>query len=154
MLQYLQMLKKEIIIAIIIGLVISLIIGGGIFRAKQALNHIHSQQTPSPSSSASTSANLAQDSSKPKLFLKITSPHDNYLSKEDQLTLTGETLPNTYITIVTDKSEYLIVPNKVGQFSQSIQLIKGANLIKVTVYTKTGQHQTKTLTVVYTTAEI
>ena len=148
------MLKKEVTIAVIIGLIISLIIGGGIYRAKQAFNQRQTQtQSPTPFTSES-GATLSQGKQSQNLFLNITSPKDNFVTQEDTLTLNGETLPNTYIAIITDKSDYLIVPNKVGQFSQQIKLIKGANLIKVTVYTKTGQRQTESLNVVYTNAEI
>ncbi len=148
------MIKKEIIVAVIIGLFISLLIGGGIYRAKQVFNQHQTKTKSSPNPSTTTEVNLAQDKQNHQLFLKITSPQNNSVSKKNTITLTGETLPNTYIAIVTDKSEYLIVPNKIGQFSQQIKLIKGANLIKITVYTKTGEHQSQTLNLVYTDAKI
>jgi hypothetical protein len=66
----------------------------------------------------------------------------------------GKTLPKTYIAITGEKGEYLIVPNELGSFSQEIVLTKGANLITITVYLENGQKVEKSLSVVYTTAEI
>ena len=148
------MIKKEIVTAIAIGLLISALIAGGILRAKSVLKqHQANQPSPSPQSEATTTAQV-QDKNPSQLFLKIDSPQNNAVVKENKVTLTGETLPHTYIAIITDSSEYLIVPNEVGQFSQQIKLIKGANLIKVTVYTKDGNKVEKTLNLVYTGAEI
>ena len=149
------MIKKEIITAIAIGLLISAIIAGGILRAKSVIKQHQTNQPPSsPQSEATTTAQVKNNKDSSQLFLKINSPKNNTVVKENQVTLTGETLPHTYIAIITDSSEYLIVPNKIGQFSQQIKLIKGANLIKVTAYTKNGNKVEKTINLVYTEAEI
>jgi predicted LPLAT superfamily acyltransferase len=70
------------------------------------------------------------------------------------LTVSGKTLPKTYIAITGEKSEYLIVPSDVGSFSQSVALVKGANTLRVVVYQEDGTHVEQTLTAVYTTAEL
>ena len=149
-----HMIKKEITVAIVIGLVISAIIAGGILRAKSVLQNHQNQSTNPSQPQSSSNPNLAQDKQTQKLFLKLTSPKNNSVVDQASVDLSGETLPHTYIAIITDKSEYLIVPNDLGQFSQKIKLIKGANLIKVTVYTKTGEKVEKTLNLVYTNAKI
>jgi len=73
---------------------------------------------------------------------------------EPQLTLTGKTLPGTYIAILGEKGEYLIVPSDIGNFSQDVVLVKGANAIKVSIYQNDGKKIEKTLNVVYTTAQL
>lgn len=141
-------IKKEATVAVVIGLVLALIVTGGVLRARHALQNI---SIPS----------LKQDKVKPsnqstksdELFLELTTP-DNSVSQTADLTLTGKTLPGTYIAILGEKAEYLIVPNDVGSFSQSISLIKGANTIKISVYQADGVKIEKTVSAVYTTAEI
>lgn len=144
------MVKKEITIAIVIGLIIGLIITGGVLRARSAIKNISSPD----SKSRRTTSLTDNDKSKNQLSLSISEPEDNSIVQEATITLTGQTIPDTYVAIVAEKSEHLIVPNDVGQFTQDIDLIKGANTIKITVYTNNGDKTEKILNIVYTTAEI
>lgn len=142
--------KKEISVAIIIGLIIGGIIIGGMYRAKTALD-AHSRSlapsaTPTPSSTDS-----ATNSALP---LTIHTPLDNSVSDKSKVELTGTTQSQTYITILTETNEYIIVPDEIGNFSQEITLVKGANTVVVTVYTKTGEKVESTLNLVYTTAQL
>ncbi|KKU25305.1 MAG: hypothetical protein UX37_C0027G0009 [Microgenomates group bacterium GW2011_GWA2_46_16] len=141
--------KKEISLAIFIGLFIALLVTGGIMRAQRALKSldlpsIRDTLLPNPTPKITNPTTL---------FLEITSP-DNSVTKVASLTLTGKTLQGTYIAILGEKSEYLIIPNELGSFSQEVTLVKGANNIKITVYEQNGNKIEKTVNAVYTTAEI
>ena len=139
--------KKEVTVAVVIGLVLALVVTGGIIRAQRAISLLSKSNKPISQTTTPTT---------PKsngLFLDITTP-DNSVSKDPKLTLTGKTLPGTYIAILGEKGEYLIVPSDVGSFSQDITLVKGANTIKITVYQNDGSKIDKTMSAVYTTAEI
>lgn len=142
--------KKEISVAIFIGLIICALIIGGIYRAKTALDTHRTRTSPRPSATTQITTNGAEDA----FPLTITSPADNSVVDTAQIELTGTTLPNTYITILTEKNEYIIVPSELGDFSQTITLVKGANTIGVTVYTPTGDKTEAKLSVVYTTVEL
>lgn len=146
------MQKKEAAIAIFIGLIIGLVITGGILRARKALEKTEAKDNSN--SPASQKPDSLETQTSQKLFLNITNPTDNSISDTDIISLNGQTLPDTYVAIIAEKSEHLIVPNEVGQFSQDIDLVSGANIIKVTVYTDSGEKIEKVLNVVYTTAEI
>jgi hypothetical protein len=140
--------KKEATIAVVIGLILALLVIGGILRAQNALKNIKL-----PTKESFLPAKSPREETANELFLDITTP-DNSVVTEPKLTLTGKTLPSTYIAILGEKGEYLIVPSDLGAFSQEIVLIKGANAIKVTVYQKDGKKVEKTLNAVYTTAEL
>jgi hypothetical protein len=140
--------KKEATVAVVIGLILALLVMGGVLRAQSALKNI---KLPTKDSFLSTKP--TKDDKSTELFLEITSP-DNSVNSEAAMTLTGKTLPSTYIAILGEKGEYLIVPNELGVFSQEIVLIKGANTIKVTVYQKDGKKVESTVSAVYTTAEL
>ena len=138
--------KKEATVAVIIGLMLALIITGGIVRARHALKNV---KLPTRESLTGK----RPPSTPTQLFLELTTP-DNSVTSESKLSLTGKTLPNTYIAILGESGEYLIVPNDLGSFSQEITLVKGANTIKINVYQPDGEKVEKTLNAVYTTAEI
>ena len=141
--------KKEISIAIFIGLFIALLVTGGIMRARRALKSLDLASFKN----TLVASPLPEKTNPTTLFLEITTP-DNSVNEIPSLTLAGKTLPGTYIAILGEKGEYLIIPNELGSFSQSITLIKGANTIKITVYEQNGNKIEKTVSAVYTTAEI
>lgn len=142
-------IKKEATVAVIIGLIIALIVTGGVLRARTALESIKLPTRQSLKNSFSS----AEQVKKTELFLELTTP-DNSVVSEAKLTLTGKTLPGTYIAILGEKAEYLIVPNDLGSFSQEIALVKGANTIKVSIYQNDGRKIEQTVNAVYTTAQL
>lgn len=145
------MIKKEATIAIFIGLIIGLIITGGILRARTALQK--GIQEIKQDDDVTSNTPKSPDTNTTSL-LNIITPADNSVVSEATITLNGTAQLDTYIAIIAEKSEHLIVPNEVGAFSQEIKLIKGANTIKITVYKENGDKVEKTLNIVYTTAEI
>ncbi|MFZ2199253.1 MAG: hypothetical protein WAV40_00490 [Microgenomates group bacterium] len=142
--------KKEATIAVIIGLIIALIVTGGVLRARHALSQI---KMPTKESFTQSGNPSKKDVKPNELFLELATP-DNSVANVATFTIAGKTLPGTYIAILGEKGEYLIIPNDIGSFSQEIALIKGANTILITVYQNDGKKVEKTLNAVYTTAQL
>lgn len=143
--------RKEITLAIIIGLIIALVIAGGIYRAKTALQNFKPSDLANKfQSKVSNNPELSEDD---KLFIELNSP-DNTVVTESNFKVSGKTLPSTYIAITTEQNDYLIVPNELGSFAQEVALIKGANILNVTVFKSSGEKVEKSLSVVYTTAQL
>ena len=142
--------RKEVTVAVIIGLALGLLAVGGVIRARQAFDDIRKSNTNNSSTNetANTPVNVPTG-----LYLTIETPDDS-VSKSPTLTVNGKTLPHTYIAINGEKSEYLIVPDDLGSFSQDVTLVKGANTITITVYQDDGTKVQKTMNAVYTNAEI
>lgn len=141
--------KKEITVAIVIGLIISAIVIGGILRARRAISNLKldipkSSSTPYPSASVNPETGL---------FVVIDSP-DNQVLTEPKLTLSGKTVSKAYIVINGEAGDYIIVASDTGKFSQEINLSKGANTIKITVYEENGNNTSTTINAVYSTSEI
>lgn len=143
--------RKEVTLAIIIGLIIALIIAGGIYRAKTAIQNFDPQSLI-PKKQSKDGANQDQKTEQ-KLFVELDTA-DNSVTDKATFTISGKTLPKTYIAITTESNDYLIVPNDVGSFSQEVNLIKGANRLTITVYTQDGVKVEDALSVVYTTAAL
>lgn len=143
--------RKEVTLAIIIGLIIALIIAGGIYRAKTAIQNFDPQSLlPQKQSKDGESQDQKTEQ---KLFVELDTA-DNSVTDKATFTISGKTLPKTYIAITTESNDYLIVPNDVGSFSQEVNLIKGANRLTITVYTQDGVKVEDALSVVYTTAAL
>lgn len=143
--------RKEVTLAVIIGLILALIIAGGVYRAKTALE----QFDPSsllPQKSRSDATNPGENEAN-KLFVELDTP-DNSVTDKASFIVSGTTLPSTYIAITTESNDYLIVPSDTGKFSQEVTLIKGANTLTVTVFTSTGEKVEDSLSVVYTSATL
>jgi len=96
--------------------------------------------TPSPQPSA--------------LSLAITSPEDESIVREQKITLKGNTEKNAIVSVVFEEGEMLGEADSEGNFSFEIPLIKGANEITLTASNLEGKETSKTITVVYTTAEV
>lgn len=139
--------RKEVTLAIIMGLFLALVIAGGIYRAKTAIQNFD-PTTLLPNNAKTT--DKSDEKSPQTLFLELDTP-DNSVTDKDKLTLSGKTLPGTYIAITTEANDYLIVPSDTGIFSQEVTLIRGANLLTVTVFTSLGEKVTQSRSVVYTT---
>ena len=139
-------MKKEVLLAIIIGFAIGLIITFGIYTAKKALNQYPNatQATPTPTPVSTT----------PSHTLTITQPETETVHDQDTLTLTGTTSPDSIVTIFTEEDETIVSADSTGKFSAPIKLIGGANDITVTAITSDGLTATAELTLVYSTVTI
>lgn len=143
--------RKEITLAVIIGLILALIIAGGIYRAKTAIEQFDPKSLL-PTKVEDIDSNPDQKEAN-KLFVELDSP-DNAVTDTPDYVISGKTLPDTYIAITTEGTDHLIVPSDTGVFSQKVTLIKGANNLTVTVFTSSGDKVEATLSVVYTTAAL
>lgn len=142
-------IKKEVTVAVVIGLLLAAVVTGGILRARHALQSLKFPGRDNLQSLITTHP----DQKGPELFLELETP-DNSVTDTPKLVLSGKTLPTAYIAILGEKNEYLIVPTDLGNFSQEITLIKGANTIQINIYQPDGKKLEKTVNAVYTTAQI
>lgn len=142
-------MKKEVLIAIIIGFALGLVITFGVWTANKALKQAAPKQeaneqveeTPTPTP-------------KPALSLFISSPEDNSLTNKEEIKIEGKTNPQSIIVILGPEEEQIIEADESGNFATKTTLVGGSNEIEVLSYDGTGNEASQTLTVVYSTAEI
>lgn len=144
-------IKKEVTVAVIIGLLIGALVVGGILRARSAINQL--KNTSDTGSLPSSVQTPVSENNNGELFLSLITV-DNQVVHTPSITVTGKTLPATYVVVNSEKGDYIIVPNELGTFSQDVNLVKGANTILVTVYEENGNKEEQSLTIIYTSAEI
>lgn len=161
------LMKKEVVLAITIGFGLGLIITYGVWLANKSLKDLPKSSleqlsptpaqtpetttptTPTPSTNTSTSPKPANNS-----LVKITSPEDEWLADKDSTTVKGTAPANSTVTITYEDSETIVVADASGNFSATIPLSGGYNLITATAFDTLGNSSSATITVTYTTSKI
>lgn len=140
-------MRKEVLIAIIIGFGLGLVITFGIWTANKALREA------APTITVPTEE-VEEPTPAPTLELIITSPEENTISEEEIIEVAGQTIPNAIIAIIYPDGEKILEADEDGSFSTEISLIGGDNQIKISAFNEEGDEVSKTLTIVYSTATI
>jgi hypothetical protein len=146
-------MKKEILIAIIIGFILGLIITFGIWTANKSLqennNTSLTQENENQPIVSETSPNNEE-----KVSLTITSPENNSLLDQEDIEITGQTSPLANLVILFEDGEEIIQADQQGEFKTEITLNGGANEITITAFDQDGNEASKVLNLVYSTAQI
>lgn len=143
-------MKKEILIAIIIGFILGLIITFGIWTANKSLKNGNQnkqetgQVTPTPTPSLNEEG----------ISLQITSPTNNDIISQEDITIEGQTKPQAIVAIIYQEGDQLIQADNQGNFSAEITLTGGANEIKISAYDDQNNSIEKSLDIIYSTAKI
>lgn len=141
-------MKKEVIIAIIIGVAIGLVVTYGIHTAKSALNHPLENPQPSPSSANPS----VQETNEHQL--QLGSPQDYAIVPDDKLNVSGTTTPHSLIAIIGSADQNTALADAQGNFVASLSLQPGANLITVVSYAQSGNEAKTELIVVQSAANL
>lgn len=138
-------MKKEVLIAIIVGFSLGLIITFGIYRAQKSLkDRAESKNTIEESAQIEGTANIA---------LSITQPEDGSISDEDTITIGGISKKHALITIISSEDHQATQADELGNFSVEFSLDAGENQIHITSFSDDNTKQEKTISIVYSTYE-
>jgi hypothetical protein len=144
-------MKKDIIIAIIIGFFI------GSIAALFAVNLpsiIKRSKTPPASLNKDINPVIssAQITAIP-VTLDISEPADESLVTSKNIKINGKTQPNNIVSAISD-ADSDVIQSENGTFSLSLDLREGGNNIYLTSTNENGDEETKILTVFYTTEKL
>jgi|WetSurMetagenome_2_1015567.scaffolds.fasta_scaffold407275_2 hypothetical protein len=89
----------------------------------------------------------------PTISLILDKPKDEEVVDSKVLAVTGKTQSNAVITIITDSSEDVITPSETGQFSTTVNLDEGQNILEVISIAPNGESVSIKKTVTYSTEE-
>lgn len=136
-------MRKEVILAIVLGLTLGTVIVAGYYRANRVVpgdNMTNGQnQSPTPT----TSAGLE--------LLAITDPEEGDIFTTPVATVSGSTSPNARVVIVSEAEPIFIKPSAQGFFNQEVPLVGGINHLAITAVSDDGKRADKELNLVYTT---
>lgn len=140
-------MKKEVLAAVALGVIVGLIITFGIYTANTALQRRSRQinATPSPTPNAE---NAKQSS------IIIYSPENDTMTDKDTIQLSGLTTPNAIVVIFVNDKPVVTTADPKGNFSADLSLVGGSNVITIVATNETGKQSQEQRSVVYSTANL
>lgn len=139
-------MRKEIILAVIMGLSLGLFITYGVYTARNSLSQ------PKVSASPTPSANL--DTTQVDSTLVIHSPEDERIQTEKSVLVSGNTIAGSLVVVLLDDQEHITTADNTGAFSRQLTLKGGANLISIHALDQNGQLTTVERTVIVADASL
>lgn len=137
-------MKKEVLIAIFVGLSMGLIITFGVYRVKTSI-------TEQPIADFIENEEDTEVTATPTL-LALHSPEDNTIQTEKELIITGTTIQNTFIVVFVNDEDYLSTSDESGNFSVKVELEENENIIRVHVVDEESASVVEERLVVFTDA--
>ncbi len=142
-------MKKEVVLAITIGFIIGLVLTFFVYKSQLGRNASNEILSPLSGGEASTKVDSLSEKS-----LTIIAPIDQSISSEGKTTITGSNSPLSWVLIMGEKGEKVVQADEKGNFETDLLLVSGENEITVTAIEPNGTEISKTLTIIYSTAEI
>jgi hypothetical protein len=136
-------MKQERVILSFIMVIIGLVVAGVAFYIYQGTKTVSvsrttiSVATPTPTPIGSS------------VYLTLDNPVDESVVDNKTVTVSGKTTPGATIVIMTNSDQTVVQPSVQGDFSTTVIIGNGANLIQVTAFGSDGQSVTGQRTVTY-----
>ena len=139
-------MRKEVILAVIIGI----ILGGVILYGINLANN--SSSLKSTTDKTTTDTEVSPTPAIKTNDITFITPQDHAVVTDTQVNLKGTTKPNANIAIITESDDILTVADANGNFSSPINLIGGENTISVTSVDDKQASTSASISVIYTAA--
>ncbi len=141
-------MRKEVLIAVLVGIMLGLFVTYGIYTANKAIID-ERLDNPTPQT---TTIPTPSTSPTPEMILTIIRPENNLVFQSPEVNIEGNANPNSVIAITTEDDELFTESDNQGKFSLRINLIKGANTIRVQATDSQKLSAMKTINLIYSTA--
>lgn len=138
-------MKQERVILSFIMVLIGLLVAGIAFYFYQTTKVVPDK------SSVGTSNQAPTQTPKPTIFLVLNEPANEIVVSNKTLSVSGKTNAEATIVIITDSDQLVLKPSSQGDFSTTITLSNGQNLIRVRAITPSGETTVLDRTVTYST---
>lgn len=140
-------MKTEKVILSFIATLIGLAVAGGAFYFYQK------SKTIPPSAIKTITILSPSPTPKPSIFLSIDSPKDEDVVSKKIITVSGKTIPEAIVTIISETYQDVITPAKNGDFSTTINIDDGQNVIEIRAIAPNGESSKDLRTVTFSTEE-
>jgi hypothetical protein len=138
-------MKQERVILSFVAVLIGLLAAGIVFYFYQSTKTI---QSPNQ---VTVNAPTPTPTPKPTAYITLNSPNDETVVTSKTLTISGKANPNATIIIYAGSDQTVIQPSSQGDFSATLTLDNGENLIKLMSILPSGETVTVQRTVTYST---
>jgi hypothetical protein len=136
-------MKKEVSVAIFIGLTFGIIITVGLYRARLSSLNRGNQTKLSPSP--------APEASGANSSLVLNSPEDESIQSTKGVTVAGTTTPHAYVVVFINNQDFFTTADSTGHFSLATDLEAGSNVITIHAIDEDGRSTVEEKTVIYST---
>jgi len=147
-------MKKEVILAIVIGFGLGLVITFGIWIANRSLKNLGGAKPVTSPETVLTNTPTPNPSPAVSTGLTVSTPTDEALVTDPNIKITGVTTKGNSIIVMHENGQEAVTVDDQGNFTDAVKLVGGYNTITVVSISPTGEQVTKTLTITYTTAKI
>lgn len=137
-------MKKEVLIAILVGFSLGLIITYGVYRAQKSIT-----QKAAQDEAVETQEPTAQNNEPINNLLSITQPENGTITDKDTITVGGIAQKNALVTVINKIDEKATQADELGNFTIDLKLEQGPNHITISTFNEKGVRQEKELYVVY-----
>lgn len=146
-------MKKEVTIAIVLGLIVGLIVAIGMYRAQRAVNQTVQEPgilltdqlgTPLPTI-------LEDESAENSTNLKVAQPLDESWETTSGIRVSGQTTSNTPLIVFHNETEVVGLSDDQGNFSIPITLEAGSNVLVIRALHNNQDPSEVTRTLIYST---
>ena len=125
-------MKKEIVIAILIGLSLGLFITYGVYQAKTSISKKSDQDQKTLALTPAPNQEFAGE-------LILNSPEDGLIQADKTISVSGTTLPSSFVVVFVGNDENITTSDESGNFSSEVNLKDGVNIITVIVLDESGR---------------
>lgn len=139
-------MKKEVLIAIIIGFSVGLIITYGVHTAQSSI--LAQKENSEAALSPSSNATLTDPAGDGTHSLIIYSPQTEDILATSTIQISGITSPDSMIAAISGEDSSSIVADSQGSFVLEFELETGGNIVELTSYALTGEVATEILELV------
>ena len=136
-------MRKEILYAIVAGILFGLVVAFGVWRANSTIQRSgenESQTTPSASPTISNPS---------KINISLAKPTSYSVVNVNTTVLSGLTAQDTWVVISGETNDYVIKSKSDGTFEQTVDLVPGINDLLATALNLQGESSTANVLIVY-----
>ena len=136
-------MKKEKVILLFVATFLGLLVAGIAFYIFQATKTVSDDNAKTISIASPT------PTAEPAISLTLEKPTDEAVVDNKVLIVSGKTQSNAVVTVITDSSQDIVAPSSDGNFSTSVNLDDGENVLRVISIAPNGESVTIKRTVTY-----
>jgi hypothetical protein len=127
-------MRKEVIIAIILGLLLGFVITFGVYRAQKFLR----QPQINPQQDELLRTPITAPVGDEPQDLAVINPENGLITEQSTIVVTGTTAPNVPIVLLANNTEYVTTSDATGAFSVEVPLRQGSTVITTYVLREDG----------------
>lgn len=124
-------MKKEVILAVLIGLSMGLFITYGVYRFRTSL-------TENPTTDLEEATEPSPATASDPALIAIHNPENGTVQTENETTVTGTTSENAHVVLFVNDKDYISTSDATGNFTFTVDLEDGTNILAIHVLNETG----------------